>query len=94
MSSTTSNEYVVNECEELDITGNPKGSNRGNNIEDIALMDDITDFVSSGGLYDNIGFQSMLGIIIMMIIYYIGDYIFIQYPKSLMVGKVSKFDRF
>lgn len=92
--SSTSNEYVVNECEKLDITGNPISSNRGNNQENIALMDDITNFVGSGKIYDNIGFQSMLGIIIMMIIYYIGDYIFIQYPKSLMVGNLSKFDRF
>lgn len=91
--SSNDNEYVTNECESVDITGRTERERQISKYqqEDIALIDDITDYVSSGKVYDEPGLQTLLGFIIMGSLYGLGQYIFKIYPNSVIKEKLGEF---
>ena len=48
--------------------------------------------IGTGMLTDNIGFQTILGITVIGIMYGIGEYVFKTFPKSLIDERISRMD--
>ena len=65
-----------------------------NNIENTGVSADMIDSIASnfsnGSITSNIGFQTLLGIGLMAILYGIGDYVFKQFPKNLIEKKLRQ----
>lgn len=59
-----------------------------NNIENVGVSADVLDEISvnfsDGTIINNIGFQTLLGLILLAIIYCIGNYVFKQVPKMII----------
>jgi len=62
--------------------------NPGENIKTMdttnTIFDELSDSLDKKNILENIGFQIMIGILLFSIIYYIGNYIFVKYPKNLL----------
>lgn len=77
----------VDQFGEEDITSSEENIMDGNFGKNI--LDDLEITFNSKGVMENIGFQSLFGITIFAIIYFIGDYIFKQMPKQLLDKKID-----
>ena len=79
-------EDIYIDCKPVDVTGEvvDSSSNILNmNNKSMDVLQGLTDGVSGGALFDNIGFQTLLGIVLLGVLYSIGNYIFIKYPKNV-----------
>ena len=58
--------------------------NPGENIKTMdttnSILDELSDTLDKKNIFENVGFQIMIGILLFSIIYYIGNYVFIKYP--------------
>tara|TARA_Y100000748_G_scaffold285268_1_gene267681 strand:+ start:755 stop:1039 length:285 start_codon:yes stop_codon:yes gene_type:complete len=52
------------------------------------MLDDIGLNFSTGVITDNIGFQTLLGLILLGILYGLGNYVFKELPKNLIEKKL------
>ena len=48
------------------------------------VINELAENVHGNNVFNNIGFQAMVGILLLGIIYFIGDYVFIKYPKNFL----------
>lgn len=75
------------DCQPSDTLGRPIDENNPIDLGKIdysnEILDDLTLSFDSGDIMNNIGFQALLGIIIISSVYYIGNYLFIRYPDKL-----------
>ena len=44
-----------------------------------SILDELSDTLDKKNIFENVGFQIMIGILLFSIIYYIGNYVFIKY---------------
>ena len=54
------------------------------------MVNDVAINISSGAITDNIGFQTLLGIALLGILYGLGNYVFKEVPKNLIDKKLRK----
>lgn len=54
------------------------------------MVNSVAINVSSGAITDNIGFQTLLGIALLGILYGLGNFVFKEIPKKLIDKKLSK----
>tara|TARA_X000000368_G_scaffold409470_1_gene391461 strand:+ start:544 stop:852 length:309 start_codon:yes stop_codon:yes gene_type:complete len=52
------------------------------------MIDDIAINVTTGAITDNVGFQTLLGIGLLGILYAIGNYVFKEFPKKIIAKKM------
>ena len=82
------------DCDPVDITGEAIDiTNPGDDSEtNPDILNPITQEFNTGMIYDSIGFQAVLGIVVIGIVYSIGEYVFKTFPKSLIDERLSKYD--
>jgi len=86
------NDNIYIDCNPVDIHNEVIETDAENNeVPSNTISTDITRNVLGGSLTDNIGFQSILGIAIIGILYGIGNYIFKQYPTKLLQNKIDMY---
>ncbi len=79
-------EDIYIDCKPVDVTGEVVDSSSNilnSNNKSMDVLQGLTDGIGGGALFDNIGFQTLLGIVLLGILYSIGNYIFIKYPKNI-----------
>ncbi len=54
------------------------------------ILDSIADNFSVENIKDNIGFQTAVGITLLGILYFVGNYVFKELPKKLIDSKIRK----
>ena len=54
------------------------------NNKSLEILDELTRNVNGGAWFDNIGFQTVMGIALLGILYSIGNYVFIKFPKKII----------
>lgn len=54
------------------------------------VLDSIASNFSAGNITDNVGFQTMVGITLLGLLYGIGNYVFKELPKSMIESKLRK----
>ena len=81
------NDDIYIDCRLADAKGEDADSNviQGNQV-----MNDMTFSYTSGSLTENVGFQTLLGITLLAILYGIGDYVFKQMPKKILEKKLMR----
>ena len=81
------NDDIYIDCRPVDTKGEDADSNviQGNQV-----MNDMTFSYTSGSLTENVGFQTLLGITLLAILYGIGDYVFKQMPKKILEKKLMR----
>lgn len=93
--STNTNAYVqfvedediYIECRPVDITGEVIMESSSNILPSTInnkILDELTSSVSLDSIHTNIGFQTLLGIILISILYGIGNFIFKNIPKKVI----------
>tara|TARA_Y100000816_G_C25982957_1_gene513277 strand:- start:88 stop:642 length:555 start_codon:yes stop_codon:yes gene_type:complete len=56
---------------------------KNNNMSN-EILDDATRNLKNGELTNNIGFQSIVGIFLIIFLYYIGNYVFVKFPQKII----------
>tara|TARA_Y100000816_G_scaffold249882_1_gene199635 strand:+ start:1225 stop:1536 length:312 start_codon:yes stop_codon:yes gene_type:complete len=68
---------------------------KDNNVENTGVSADMVDSValnfSNGTITNNIGFQSLIGIGLLAILYGVGNYVFKEFPKNLIDKKLRQY---
>lgn len=86
---------VFIECNPVDTFGDEDIENSEDNVvhKDMGrdVLDDLQFSLNAGDLFENIGFQSLLGIGIFGLIYFIADYVFKIMPKRLLNKKIQQY---
>lgn len=82
------------ECNPVDTFGDEDIENSEQNTINVDMgknvLDDLQFKLNVGGIFENIGFQSLLGIGIFSIIYFVADYFFKRMPKQLLQKKIAE----
>lgn len=90
LDSSQDNIYI--KCNPLDDNGNViEASNNsiGTNLSSLnSIFDEVGNSLGPNFLYNNVGLQTFISVLFFIIIYYIGKYIFIDYPKSMIAKHV------
>ena len=89
--SPTSDRVRLEEDEEIYIDCNPVNTN---NPDEVLLTDeqpDVSVIQSLDGdqLMNNIGFQSVLGIALFGVMYFVGNYVFKQLPNNVIQDRIN-----
>jgi hypothetical protein len=56
------------------------------------MLDSIASNFSAGNITDNVGFQTMVGITLLGLLYVLGNYVFKELPKTLIESKLRKLE--
>lgn len=56
---------------------------KSNNMSN-ELLDEARQNLQSGELTNNIGFQTIVGVFLIIFLYYVGNYVFIKFPKKII----------
>ena len=56
-----------------------------------AVVDEVALNFSNGTITNNIGFQSLIGIGLLAILYGVGNYVFKEFPKNLIDKKLREY---
>ena len=87
-----SQDNIYIKCNPLDDNGNViEASNNsiGTNLSSLnSIFDEVGTSLGPDFLYNNIGLQTFISVLFFIIIYYIGKYIFIDYPKNMIAKRV------
>ena len=87
-----SQDNIYIKCNPLDDNGNViEASNNsvGSNVSSMnSIFDEVGNSFGPNFLYNNIGLQTLISVLFFIIIYYIGKYIFLDYPKSMIAKRV------
>ena len=87
-----SQDNIYIKCNPLDDNGNViEASNNsiGTNISSLnSIFDELGNSFGPNFLYNNLGLQTFISVLFFIIVYYIGKYIFIDYPKSMIAKRV------
>ena len=87
-----SQDNIYIKCNPLDDNGNViEASNNsiGTNVSSLnSMFDEIGNSFGPNFLHNNIGLQTFISVLFFIIIYYIGKYIFIDYPRSMIAKRV------
>ena len=90
LNSTEDNIYI--KCKPVDDNGNVIDETNnciGTNISSLnAMFGELGSGFSPMFLYSSIGMQTSISIIIFLVIYYIGKYMFIDYPKDVISRRI------
>ena len=82
------NDNVYIKCKSVDDNGNiidETNNTIGTNLGSLnSMLDEVGSSFGPMFLYNNIGLQTFISVIFFIIIYYIGKYIFIDYPKNMI----------
>ena len=82
---------VFIECNPVDTFGDEDIEDFDDNIQNRdmgrTVLDDLQFRLNAGDIFENIGFQSLLGIGVFSLIYFIADYVFKRMPKHLLDKK-------
>jgi hypothetical protein len=54
------------------------------------MLDSIASNFSARNITDNVGFQTMVGITLLGVLYVVGNYVFKELPKTLIESKLRK----
>ena len=89
--STTPSWVKLAEDEEIYIDCNPVDTN---NPDEVTLTDDtpsdsVIPSLDGDQLMNNIGFQSVLGIALFGIMYFVGNYVFKQLPSNVIQDRIN-----
>lgn len=68
-----------------------KDNNIVNTGVSAAMLDELALNFSNGSIINNIGFQSLIGIGLLAILYGIGNYVFKEFPKNLIDKKMRQY---
>jgi len=96
MSKTDTDDDIYIDCRPLTIKGEEIITNDNNNFSantntNTQILDEINGLVLGGQMYDNIGFQTILGITLLEILYGIGSYVFKEFPTNLIEKKTRQY---
>lgn len=87
-----SQDNIYIKCNPIDDNGNViEASNNsiGSNISSLnSIFDEVGNSIGPNLLYNNIGLQTLISVLFFIIIYYIGKYIFIDYPRNMIAKRV------
>tara|TARA_B110000261_G_C13090111_1_gene359607 strand:- start:3407 stop:3682 length:276 start_codon:yes stop_codon:yes gene_type:complete len=88
---TTPSWVKLEEDEEIYIDCNPVDTN---NPDEVTLTDDtpsdsVIPSLDGDQLMNNIGFQSVLGIALFGIMYFVGNYVFKQLPSNVIQDRIN-----
>jgi hypothetical protein len=90
LNSTEDNIYI--KCNPVDDNGNvidETNNSIGTNISSLnAMFGELGSGFSPMFLYSSIGMQTFISLIIFLVIYFIGKYIFIDYPKDVISRRI------
>lgn len=90
LNSTEDNIYI--KCKPVDVNGNvidETNNSIGTNISSLnAMFGELGSGFSPMFLYSSIGMQTFISLIIFLVIYYIGKYMFIDYPKNVISRRI------
>ncbi len=88
---TTDNDIYI-KCNPTDNNGEiiDNNGNTGTAQDSINILNDILQIFDSQSLYNNIGVQTVMAIIFLLIIYNIGNYMFIYYPSSKIAQQLGQ----
>lgn len=86
-------EDIYIDCRPVDTTGevivkddDDKDMNVGN-----IMLDDITDNMLNGNIFNDVGFQTLLGVTILGMLYGIGSYVFRDLPTKFVNKKMYSY---
>lgn len=68
-----------------------KDNNQVNTEVSATMVDDLALNFSNGTITNNIGFQSLIGIGLLAILYGVGNYVFKEFPKNLIDKKLRQY---
>ena len=68
-----------------------KDNNKVNTGVSADMVDDLALNFSNGSITNNIGFQSLIGIGLLAILYGVGNYVFKEFPKNLIDKKLRQY---
>ena len=87
-----SQDNIYIKCNPLDDNGNViEASNNsiGTNLSSLnSMFNEVENSLGPNFLYNNIGLQTFISVLFFIIIYYMGKYIFIDYPKNMIAKRV------
>ena len=87
-----SQDNIYIKCNPLDDNGNViEASNNsiGTNLSSLnSIFDELGNSFGPNFLYNNLVLQTFISVLFFIIVYYIGKYIFIDYPKSMIAKRV------
>jgi len=89
--STTPSWVKLEEDEEIYIDCNPVDTNNPNEVSltDDTPSDSVIPSLDGDQLMNNIGFQSVLGIALFGIMYFVGNYVFKQLPNNVIQDRIN-----
>ena len=90
--SSNKDDEIYIDCRPVDIINNDIDIHNDNFKEKHGNSDSIFNSmtsISSNTLSNNVGFQTVIGIVIISIIYGIGGYIFKELPRSIVQDRVN-----
>lgn len=89
---TLTEEDIYIDCNPVDILGEEIETIEDNSAVSgpgtAQVLDEATNLLSEGKIFDNIGFHTVLGITLLGILYGVGIYVFKEYPKSVLDNKM------
>jgi hypothetical protein len=87
-----SQDNIYIKCNPIDDNGNvieASTNSIGSNISSLnSIFDEVGNSIGPNLLYNNIGLQTLISVLFFIIIYYIGKYIFIDYPRNMIAKRV------
>ena len=86
-------EDIYIDCRPVDTTGEVIELDDDNYFDEVGItsemFDDASDMLINSDIINNIGFQSALGIILLLLLYTLGDYVFRKFPTSIINKKIE-----
>tara|TARA_Y100000022_G_C13155993_1_gene331723 strand:- start:172 stop:723 length:552 start_codon:yes stop_codon:yes gene_type:complete len=56
---------------------------KSNNMSN-EILDEATRNLQNGELINNVGFQTIIGVFLIIFLYYVGNYVFVKFPKKII----------
>ena len=86
-----STEEIYIDCKPTDERGNTESDDKKLNAPNYSeqMIEQAAEMVDKGEFFNNIGFQSVLGVSLLAILYYVGNYVFVTYPKSMLSSRIK-----
>jgi len=89
---TTDNEIYI-KCNPVDENSNsiiePTNNSFGSSVSSInSMFDELGNSINPMMLYNNIGLQAFIIVLFFAIVYYIGKYMFLDYPKNVISKRI------
>tara|TARA_B110000977_G_C11084412_1_gene494105 strand:- start:2251 stop:2550 length:300 start_codon:yes stop_codon:yes gene_type:complete len=88
-------EDIYIDCNPVSIYGGEEITDNKNDLTTSSeVLDDLALNFSTTSITNNVGFQTLLGVTLLGILYGLGNYVFKELPKNLIDNKLNKLNKF